>query len=122
MREGLDALEDRTRQFAVDVMRLAAQFHAQHALWDSCRQLSRAASSVSVNHRTMRRARSLKEFAAKLQIVNEEIDEAAAWLSFLSEVATEKPAGLPALCQEALELRAIFARARATTRKRLTGS
>jgi len=119
MRDGIDQLEARTRQFAIDVIRLVRKFDQQPALWDLCRQLSRAASSVAVNHRTMRRARSLKEFAAKLQIVNEEVDEAASWLSLLVEVANDGREGAEGALKEAQELRAIFARARATTRKKM---
>lgn len=122
MREGLDDLEARTRQFAIDVVRLTKQLNTQALLWDSCRQVSRAACSVAVNHRTMRRARSLKEFAAKLQIVNEEIDETASWLSLLTDLADEPPPGLATALKEAHELRAIFARARATTRRKLSGA
>lgn len=121
MREGIDSLEGRTRQFAIDVFQLTKRLHEQAALWDMCRQLGRAASSVAVNHRAMRRARSLKEFAAKLQIVSEEIDEAASWLSLLMEVAERRPDGFDKAMKEALELRAIFAKARATTRRKLSG-
>jgi four helix bundle protein len=60
----------------------------------------------------MRRARSRREFAAKLQIVNEEVDECVYWL----ELVTRRPAALPTaqvVLEEARELRAIFAKARA---------
>ena len=68
----------------------------------------------------MRRARSTREFAAKLQIVNEEIDEAGSWLSLLTDLADDPPSSLATALNEAHELRAIFARARATTRRRLS--
>ena len=51
----------------------------------------------------MSRSRSAREFAAKLQIVCEEVDEACYWL-------------------EAKELRAIFAKARSATRAKLKPS
>jgi four helix bundle protein len=82
-------------------------------------QLLRAAGSVSANHRAARRARSLKEFAAKLQIVNEEIDEAAHWLDLMNELAEPRPAGLATLKRESEELRAIFAKSRSTVRARM---
>jgi len=60
------------------------------------------------------------EFAAKLQIVCEESDESAHWLSILQE--TNRDVGLKALIsdalQEAIELRNIFAKSKATTRSR----
>jgi hypothetical protein len=64
-----------------------------------------------------RRARSTREFAAKLQIVNEDVDEVVLWLEF---VATLRSAiALGSCLQEARELRAIFAKARLTTRRRV---
>ncbi len=61
----------------------------------------------------------MNEFASKLQIVNEEIDEAAEWLGMLVELSQVAPEKLPELRNEALELRAIYAKARATTRMKL---
>ena len=61
----------------------------------------------------------MNEFAAKLQIVNEEIDEAASWLEMLDELAQPTPERLRTLRSEALELRSIFAKARATTREKI---
>ena len=60
----------------------------------------------------------MNEFASKLQIVNEEIDEAAEWLGMLVELSQVAPE-LPEIRNEALELRAIYAKARATTRMKL---
>jgi hypothetical protein len=67
----------------------------------------------------MRRSRSTREFAAKLQIVNEEIDESVLWLEIVDEIAPGFRSTLTPLLAEGLELRAIFARARSTTRQRL---
>jgi four helix bundle protein len=68
----------------------------------------------------MRRARSTREFAAKLQIVNEEIDETVLWLEILEAVLADIPATLKPVMAEGIELRSIFARARATTRERFS--
>ena len=80
--------------------------------------MTRAASSVGANHRAMRRARSLKEFAAKLQIVVEEVDETCYWIELIREAHGDEPR-LLALYEEAAELRAIFAKAKATTTRKL---
>ena len=85
---------------------------------DMARQLGRAANSVAVNHRAVRRARSLKEFAAKLQVVNEEVDEAVHWLEVLLESGLAPEIDFQCLIQEGRELRAIFSTARKTTRER----
>ena len=61
----------------------------------------------------------MSEFAAKLQIVNEEVDEAASWLEMLEELTSPATDNLRDLRREALELRAIYAKARSTTRAKL---
>ena len=114
----LDNLELRSRQFAIDALILAKQLANTSELWDVVRQMTRASSSVGANHRAMRRARSFKEFAAKLQIVVEEIDEACYWFEIIRAAVGDEPR-TAALHREAAELRAIFAKARATTRQKL---
>jgi four helix bundle protein len=98
----------------------------RHVAW----QLADAAGSVASNHRAMRRSRSEREFAAKLQIVNEEVDESALWLEIALAVLErigQGPAASSAnssvsrddvstILREARELRSIFAKARATLR------
>ena len=48
-------------------------------------QLLRAGTSVGANYRAACRARSRKEFIAKMGIVEEEADESAFWLGLLRE-------------------------------------
>lgn len=119
-RTRIDALEERTRRFAIDVVHIVRQARAQPELRPACEQLNASAGSVAANHRAVGRSRSRKEFAAKLQIVHEEADESAHWLLQLKE--TNRDAALRApierALQEATELRNIFGRARATTRDR----
>ena len=86
MREGLDRLEERTKQFGIDVIALSMKLERMPGLSDMASQLRRAAGSVAANHRAMRRARSMKEFAAKLQIVNEESDECVLWLEMADQL------------------------------------
>ena len=49
------------------------------------RQMLRCGTSVGANYRAACRARSAKEFRAKLGIVEEEADECLYWLDLLSE-------------------------------------
>lgn len=114
------ALEARTRRFAVNVVRACQRLSGASVIGDMARQLGRAANSVAVNHRAVRRSRSLKEFASKLQVVNEEVDEAVHWLEVLLKSELAPNVELTSLIQEGRELRAIFATARKTTRKRLS--
>lgn len=118
--ERLDAFEARTRKFSVDVLRLLGTQAWSPVLLKVVQQLASAATSVAANHRAVRRARSTREFAAKLQVVNEEIDETVHWLETLKATETcLTPDNLAAVLREGRELRAIFAKARKTTKAML---
>ena len=112
----LDALEARTRQFAVDVLAFLTETTMTEPLRRVAHQLGDAATSVSANHRAVRRARSTREFAAKLQVVNEEIDESVHWLELLEATGRVPSLRLKPLLAEGRQLRAIFAASRRTLR------
>lgn len=115
--ERLDAFEARTRRFSVDVLRLLDGQVWSPVMLRVVQQLASAATSVAANHRTVRRARSTREFASKLQIVNEEIDEAVHWLETLEATgACLTKEKLSEVLREGREMRAVFAKARKTTR------
>ena len=119
-REWVEALEERTKRFAIDVVSLVRDARRQPELRSACDQLNDAAGSVAANHRAMGRAGSDRAFAAKLQTVSEESDESAHWLEQLK--LTNRDAALqPSIArvlQEAIELRNSFANAKETTRDR----
>ena len=118
MRSDLDLLEGRTKQFTISVIGLCIALEALPGLRQLAWQLNDSAGSVGSNHRAMRRARSDREFAAKLQIVNEEIDESVFWMEVADAIHPGGAKELPALLCEGIELRSIFAKARATMRAR----
>ena len=112
----LDAqtLRDRTKQFAIRLLRL---FRALPRTGDALivgRQLVRSGTSAAANYRAACRARSKPEFVAKLSIVVEEMDETSFWLELLADSGIVKPQRLTSLLQEAGELTRIFASARRT--------
>jgi four helix bundle protein len=113
----LDALENRTRLFVIRVIKFAAPLESSPGLRYVVQQLIDAAGSVGSNHRAMRRARSQREFMAKLCIVVEESDESVFWLEVIEGVRPSTP-DLPGVLSEGRALRAIFAKARSTTRSR----
>ena len=120
MRDWRDALEDRTQAFAHSAIDVSVALSTVPGLHKAADQLNQAATSVAANHRAMRRARSDREFAAKLQIVVEESDEAVFWLELAAQ--RSRPAvDVTPLLKEARELRAIFVKSRATTRNRQRG-
>ena len=114
--EQLDQLEERTKQFTIRVIRFCEQLDGVRVLRRVIDQLTDAAGSVGSNHRAMRRARSRREFVAKLCVVVEESDECVFWLEVTAAIRPGA-AGLEALLAESREIRAIFMKARATTRR-----
>lgn len=119
VREWANRMDERTKHFAVQVFRLSMRIRLMPGYSTIAHQVQDAASSVASNQRACRRARSLKEFAAKLQIVNEEIDEAAHWLDTLRQVLDQQDEDVERLLAEALDLRGVYARATRTVRLRL---
>jgi four helix bundle protein len=77
-------------------------------------QLFRSATSAAANHRAARRARSRREFAAKLGTVLEEADESKFWLEFATRSRLCNATAVASQLQEAGELTAIFTAATRT--------
>ena len=113
-----DELQDRTKRFAIDVIKFCSQLDGYRGLRRVADQLVDAAGSVAANHRAMRRARSPREFAAKTHIVLEEADESVLWLEIVDGVAPQVKGTQP-LLNEATQLRNLFARTEATARRRV---
>lgn len=80
-------------------------------------QLLRAATSVGANARAAKRARSRAEFAAKMGIVEEEVDESSFWIELLIELKKVKHDKVRLLLEEADEILAITIASIKTTRR-----
>src|SRR6476619_4901956 len=78
-------LRDRTKQFAVAVVRFCRKLPKDWDVRGVGRQLLRAGSSVAANYRAWGRSRSDKEFCSRLAVVVEEADESQLWLELLGE-------------------------------------
>jgi four helix bundle protein len=112
-----EALRDRTKKFAMRVIRLFQHLPRSTEAQVLGKQLLRAATSVGANYRAAGRARSKAEFVAKIGIVVEEADETIFWLECLMESGIVKPDLLRDLLAEANELEAIFAASQRTARQ-----
>jgi four helix bundle protein len=110
-------LRARTKRLAFDVIDLVKLLPRNLASDAIARQLIRSGTSVTSNHRAAGRARSRREFVAKLGIVVEEIDETELWLEALSECNLAPGISLERLSREASELRAIFVTSVATAKR-----
>ena len=76
-------LKERTKQFAVRVIRVVHAVDENRVGRRLGDQLLRAGTSVGANYRAACRARSPAEFRAKLGIVEEECDETMYWLELI---------------------------------------
>ena len=71
-----------------------------------------------MNSRAAGRARSYREFTAKLGTVAEEADECAGWLDFVARLELATGSELSALVEESRELTAIFGSAYRTAKEK----
>jgi four helix bundle protein len=120
MRQWILDLENRTKRFAVDVVRCAMDLQSTQLPRAIVWQFTDSGTSVGANHRACRRARSTRELTSKLSVVDEEADESVFWLEVMIEVLpdSELRKRLQRLLVEASELRAIFASGRRTAGER----
>jgi four helix bundle protein len=108
--------KNKTRKFAVDVIKFCRTLPREAACNIIVFQLIKSATSTGANYRAATRARSQKEFFAKLCIATEEADESEYWLLILkdSEITCDKIEG-QRLLEEANQILRVLAKARNTT-------
>ena len=114
-----EEFRQRTKAFALRIMKLVD--HLPNA--PSCRtaglQLVRSGTSIAANYRAACRARSEREFNAKLHIALEEADETVLWLELLYE-GGHLPAGkVDDLLMESRAIMSILGKAEKTARDKL---
>ena len=101
-------LQQRTKQFHIDVIKLCQLLPRNAAGFEIAKQLIRAAGSVGANYRATARAKSRPDFINKVQIVIEEADESHYWLEIVRDAELLQGEELNRLIIEANELTAIF--------------
>ena len=111
-----DDLQERTRQFALEVIRFVGTIPTLLETRRIKSQLIDASTSVGANYRAARRARSHAEFTAKIGIVAEEADESEYWLSLIVDLALGSADSAKKLHAESEELMRIFGKSSGTTR------
>jgi four helix bundle protein len=78
-------LRQRTKAFALRVIRMSEALPRKMAANVLGRQIVRSATSVAANYRSACRARSRADFIAKMGLVEEESDESCLWLELITE-------------------------------------
>jgi four helix bundle protein len=102
-------LKERTKQFALRVMRLVDVLPNTPKGRAIASQLVRSGTSVAANYRAACRGRSKAEFIAKLGIAEEEADETALWLELIIDDKLLPEKKVAPLLKEANEVTAIMA-------------
>ena len=110
-------LKERTKQFALRVMRLVDVLPNTPKGRAIASQLVRSGTSVAANYRAACRGRSKAEFIAKLGVVVEEADETVFWLEVLTETGVISATKAANLQKEANELLAIFSASLRTSKR-----
>ena len=116
---GSNPLLERTKSFALRIIRLCRSIPEGHVEQMSASQLMRCGTSVGANYRAACRARSAAEFRSKLGIVEEETDESIYWMELIIESGIIPEERLCALREEANEFLSMVV---ASIRTRRNGS
>lgn len=110
-------LKDGTRKFALRVIRMTEALPRNRVADILARQVLRSGTSVGANYRAACRAKSPRDFVAKIGIVEEECDETVYWFELLVESDQIKLARVQSLMQEADELLRIVIASAKTARR-----
>lgn len=114
-----DAFKNRTKQFAIAIIKLSKSFPKTEEAFIIKKQLLRSAFSVASNYRAVCRGRSDAEFFSKLSIVVEEADEVVFWLELLNESEVLVGEEINKNLKEANEILSIVAKSRKTMKEKL---
>jgi len=101
-------LKERTRLFALGIIRLYASLPKTTEVQVLGKQLLRSGTSVGAHYREAQRAKSTADFISKVEGSLQEIEETGYWLELLGEAGIVPPSNLCALTAEAKELTAVL--------------
>jgi four helix bundle protein len=111
-------MRDRTKRFALRIVRLSAALPRNRAGDVFGRQLLKAGTSVGANYRESLRASSKRQFISIMEIALREADETLYWLELIGEAGVMKPSRLRDLYKECSELVAILVQTVKTAKRR----
>lgn len=117
MAEDKHDLRNRTKAFALRIIRLYAALPKTTEAQVIGKQLLRSGTSVGAHYREASRAKSTPDFISKMQGGLQELDETDYWLELLGDSKIVPYARLTDLRTEANELIAIFVASVKTAKK-----
>lgn len=103
-----EELKQRTKDFALRVIRLVKAMPDELAARTIARQIIRSGTSVASNYRAVCISKSRADFINKLRICAEEADETQLWLELIIESELMPESQLKPLIQESHALTSIF--------------
>jgi four helix bundle protein len=109
-------LQNRSKKYAVNVVRYFRTLPKTDEARILGKQVLRSATSVAANYRAVCRARSRAEFISKLGTVVEEADESLLWFEIMSESEVINPSSAHDLMKESEELLRIFSSSLSTAK------
>ena len=101
-------LAQRTKRFALAVVRLYVGLPRSAVSYVLGRQVLKSGTSVGAHYREARRAKSNADFVSKIEGALQELDETAYWLELLRDATLAKSEAVESLTAESNELIAIF--------------
>jgi four helix bundle protein len=109
-------LQDRTKKFAVRIIKAFSRLPKNEAARVVGRQFLRSGTSLAANYRAACRSRSAADFVSKIAVVTEETDETLFWFELLIESDLINAKVIQPLMSECDELLKIFSASLATAK------
>lgn len=113
-----DGLRDRTKKFALRIIRLVEALPNRNVGFIIGKQLLKSGTSIGANYREALRASSRRHFLTIIEIALREAEETAYWLELLAESEIVPASRLHEMTCECRELLAILTATAKTTRTR----
>ncbi|MCX6601779.1 MAG: four helix bundle protein [bacterium] len=108
MKEELVTVRQRTKEYALRILRLYMALPKSNPAKIFGKQLLRSGTSVGAHYREACRAKSDADFVSKIEGALQELDETQYWLELLADAAIMKAERLQPLMNETDELMAIL--------------
>ena len=101
-------LENRTKKFAIDIIRLSASLPNTPEVKVIRNQITKSGTSIGANYREANRSRSKADFYNKIKICESEASETTYWLEIISDLKWVDTLNLQLIINESNEILAIF--------------
>src|SRR5262245_26713971 len=117
MSEIADELRQRTLRYALQILGFCNKLPDQWQTREIGRQWLRSGMGVAGNYWSACRARSDREFIAKLGVAVDEVEESVLWTTVVIQGGVREDAEAKKLLREGQELRAILSKSHKTARE-----